>query len=98
VPVRKPKKLPAKTISQTYELEYGSDTLHVHEDAIRPGQRVVIVDDLLATGGTAKASVGLAKKLGGEIVGLGFVIELDGLKGRDKLKEYDVLSLIHYEM
>lgn len=98
VPVRKPKKLPAKTVSQTYDLEYGSDTLQVHEDAITPGQRVVIVDDLLATGGTARASVELAKKLGGEIVGLGFVIELDALKGRDKLKEYDVLSLIHYEI
>jgi len=98
VPIRKPKKLPAKTISQTYDLEYGSDTLQVHEDAIKPGQRVVIVDDLLATGGTAKASVGLAKKLGGEIVGLGFVIELDMLKGREKLVDYDVLSLIHYEI
>ncbi len=98
VPIRKPKKLPAKTISQTYDLEYGSDTLQVHEDAILPGQRVVIVDDLLATGGTAKASVELAKTMGGEIVGLGFVIELDMLKGRDKLKDYDVLSLIHYEI
>jgi len=98
VPIRKPKKLPAKTISQTYDLEYGSDTLQVHEDALQPGQRVVIVDDLLATGGTAKASVELAKKLGAEMVGLAFVIELDALKGRDKLKEYDVLSLIHYEI
>jgi len=95
-PIRKPKKLPAATIRQTYDLEYGSDTLEVHEDAIKPGQRVVIVDDLLATGGTARASVELAKKLGGEIVGLGFVIELDALKGREKLQGYDVLSLIHY--
>ncbi len=97
VPIRKPKKLPAKTISQTYDLEYGSDTLQVHEDAVKPGQRIVIVDDLLATGGTAKASVELVKKLGGEIVGVAFVIELDALKGRDKLAGYDVLSLIHYE-
>ncbi len=98
VPIRKPKKLPAQTISQTYDLEYGSDTLQMHADAIKPGQRVVIVDDLLATGGTAKASVELAKQLGGEIVGLGFVIELDALKGRDKLAGYDVLSLMHYEI
>ncbi len=98
VPIRKPKKLPAKTISQTYDLEYGSDTLQVHEDAIKPGQKVVIVDDLLATGGTAKASVQLVKKLGGEIVGVAFVIELDALKGREKLAGYDVLSLIHYEI
>ncbi len=98
VPIRKPKKLPAKTISQTYDLEYGSDTLQVHEDAIKPGQKVVIVDDLLATGGTAKASVELVKKLGGEIVGVAFVIELDALKGREKLAGYDVLSLIHYEI
>lgn len=95
-PIRKPKKLPAKTIRQTYDLEYGSDTLEVHEDAIVPGQRVVIVDDLLATGGTARASVELAKKLGAEIVGLAFVVELDALKGRDKLVGHDVLSLIHY--
>src|ERR1700760_1815018 len=96
VPIRKPKKLPAKTLRQTYELEYGSDTLEVHADAIARGQRVVIVDDLLATGGTAKASVELAKKLGAEIIGLAFVIELDALKGRDKLTGHDVLSLIHY--
>jgi adenine phosphoribosyltransferase len=97
VPIRKPKKLPAETIRYTYELEYGSDTLEVHKDAVKPGQRVVIVDDLLATGGTALASVNLAKQLGGEIVGLAFVIELDALKGRQKLAGHDVLSLIHYE-
>ncbi|MFB3916733.1 MAG: adenine phosphoribosyltransferase [Terriglobales bacterium] len=97
VPIRKPKKLPAETLRWTYALEYGSDTLEVHKDAIQPGQRVVIVDDLLATGGTAQASVNLAKALGGQIVGLAFVIELDMLKGRDKLAGYDVLSLIHYE-
>ena len=97
VPVRKPRKLPAETIRFTYDLEYGSDTLEIHSDAIRPGQRVLIVDDLLATGGTALASVQLAKKLGGEIVGLAFVVELDKLGGRKKLEDYDVLSLIHYE-
>jgi adenine phosphoribosyltransferase len=98
VPIRKPKKLPAETLRWTYDLEYGSDTLEVHKDAVKPGQKVVIVDDLLATGGTAQASVNLAKALGGQIVGLAFVIELDMLKGRDKLKGHDVLSLIHYEI
>ncbi|MFB3814053.1 MAG: adenine phosphoribosyltransferase [Terriglobales bacterium] len=97
VPIRKPKKLPAETIRWTYDLEYGSDTLEIHKDALQPGQRVVIVDDLLATGGTAKASIELAKKLGAEIVGLAFVIELDALGGRKKLEPYEVLSLIHYE-
>ncbi len=98
VPVRKPKKLPGETHKITYQLEYGSDSLEIHKDAVVRGQRVVIVDDLLATGGTAKASVELAKKLGGSIVGVAFVIELDALKGREKLKEHDVLSLIHYEI
>jgi adenine phosphoribosyltransferase len=97
VPVRKPKKLPAETAKVTYELEYGSDTLEVHKDAIRPGLKVVIVDDLLATGGTASATVQLVKSLGGEIAGLGFVIELDFLKGRQRLAPYDVLSLLHYD-
>jgi adenine phosphoribosyltransferase len=97
VPIRKPKKLPAETIKWTYDLEYGSDTLEIHKDAIRPGQRVVIVDDLLATGGTAHASMKLAQSLGGEIVGFAFVIELDKLGGRNKLVPHDVLSLIHYE-
>ncbi len=97
VPIRKPKKLPAETIRWTYDLEYGSDTLEIHKDAIRPGQRVVIVDDLLATGGTACASMKLAQTLGGEIVGFAFVIELDKLGGRAKLVPHDVLSLIHYE-
>ncbi len=97
VPVRKPKKLPAETAKVTYDLEYGSDTLEVHKDAIRPGQRVLIVDDLLATGGTACATVQLVKSLGGEIAGLGFVVELDFLKGRDKLSQYDVFALLHYD-
>ncbi len=97
IPVRKPKKLPAETVRWTYDLEYGQDTLEMHKDAIKPGQRIIIVDDLLATGGTAKATAELAKSLGGEICGLGFVVELDFLNGRDKLKDYDVVSLLHYD-
>lgn len=97
VPVRKPGKLPAKTVRETYDLEYGSDTLEIHEDAIQPGQRVVLVDDLLATGGTMQATVKLVKKLGGEIAGLAFAVELDFLKGRARFPEYDVLSLLHYD-
>jgi len=97
VPVRKPKKLPAETAKVTYDLEYGSDTLEMHKDAVRPGQRVLIVDDLLATGGTACATIQLVKSLGGEIAGLGFVVELDFLKGRPKLAPYDVFALLHYD-
>ena len=96
VPVRKPKKLPAETAKVTYQLEYGSDSLEMHKDAIKPGQRVIIVDDLLATGGTCAATVQLAKSLGGNIAGLAFVVELDFLNGKEKLKEYDVFSLLHY--
>jgi adenine phosphoribosyltransferase len=96
VPVRKPKKLPGPTARVTYDLEYGSDTLEVHVDAIEPGQRVVLVDDLLATGGTMEATIKLVRQLGGEIAGLGFAIELDFLKGRDRFTEYDVFSLLHY--
>ena len=96
VPVRKPKKLPAKTISVTYELEYGSDKLELHADAITPGQRVVLVDDLLATGGTMEATIQLVTQLGGKIAGLAFAVELDFLKGRDKFPDYDVFSLLHY--
>jgi adenine phosphoribosyltransferase len=96
VPVRKPKKLPAATVSMEYELEYGTDTLEIHADAITPGQRVLIVDDVLATGGTAAAVAKLVRKLGGDVVGLGFVIELDFLSGRRKLDGYDVYSLVHY--
>jgi adenine phosphoribosyltransferase len=94
--VRKPKKLPSKVARVSYDLEYGTDSLEIHLDAIQPGQRVVIVDDLLATGGTMQATVSLVKQLGGEIVGLGFAVELDFLKGRAKFEEYDVLSLLHY--
>jgi adenine phosphoribosyltransferase len=81
----------------TYDLEYGSDTLEIHQDAIEPGQRVVLVDDLLATGGTMEATTRLVQQLGGTIAGLGFAIELDFLKGRDRLQEYDVFSLLHYD-
>ena len=97
VPVRKPKKLPAETVKWTYDLEYGSDTLEIHKDAIKPGQKIIIVDDLLATGGTARATAELSKSLGGQIAGLAFVVELDFLKGREKLAGYDVYSLLHYD-
>ncbi len=96
VPVRKKGKLPAKTNSATYELEYGTDTLQMHHDAIKPGQRVLIVDDLLATGGTAKAVIDLIEQLAGKIVGITFLIELTGLKGREKLTGFPVFSLIKY--
>jgi adenine phosphoribosyltransferase len=96
VPIRKPGKLPAKTISESYELEYGTNALEIHEDGIEPGQRVLVIDDLLATGGSARAAVNLVERLGGEIVGVAFLVELDFLHGRDKLEGYDVLSLIHY--
>ena len=97
VPVRKPGKLPAATTKVEYALEYGTNTLEVHKDAIQRGQRVIIVDDLLATGGTAAATVTLAKSLGAEIAGLGFVVELDFLKGREKLAGTEVFSLLHYD-
>jgi adenine phosphoribosyltransferase len=97
VPVRKPRKLPAETAKVTYQLEYGSDTLEIHKDAIHTGQRVIIVDDLLATGGTCQATVQLAKSLGANIAGLAFVVELDFLNGRDRFKDYDVFSLLHYD-
>ena len=96
VPVRKPKKLPAPVARVTYDLEYGTDTLEMHLDAIEPGQRVVIVDDLLATGGTMEATVKLVKQLGGEIAGLSFAVELDFLNGRSRFPEHDIFSLLHY--
>jgi adenine phosphoribosyltransferase len=98
VPVRKPGKLPAETAKISYELEYGSNALEIHKDAIEKGQRVLIVDDLLATGGTAVATAQLAEGLGGRIAGLAFVVELDFLKGREKLANYDVFSLLHYDV
>lgn len=97
IPVRKQKKLPGETVSHTYDLEYGTDTLEIHKDAIQPGQRVLIVDDLLATGGTAEAAATLASKLGANICGLSFVVELDFLNGRKRLAPYEVFSLLHYD-
>jgi|SRR5471030_2392545 len=97
VPIRKPGKLPAETVRMTYDLEYGQDTLEIHKDAIKSGQRVIIVDDLLATGGTANACAQLAKSLGADIVGMGFVVELDFLNGREKFDETEVFSLLHYD-
>ena len=96
VPVRKPKKLPAATERVEYQLEYGTDVLEIHRDAIAPGEHVLIVDDVLATGGTASAVAKLVEKLGGNVVGLGFAIELDFLKGREKLPGYDVRAMLHY--
>ena len=97
IPVRKPGKLPAATTKYDYALEYGTNTLEIHKDAIQKGQRVIIVDDLLATGGTAEATAKLAESLGADIAGLGFVVELDFLNPRQKLKQYDVFSLLHYD-
>ena len=97
VPVRKPKKLPAECASISYDLEYGQDTLQIHRDAIGDGHRVIIADDLLATGGTARAVVDLVEQLGGTVVGLVFVVELEFLPGREKLAGYDVRSLIKYQ-
>lgn len=94
VPVRKPNKLPREVISYQYDLEYGSNTLTMHKDAIKAGQRVLITDDLLATGGTIEATIKLVEELGGIVVGIAFLIELDGLNGMDKLQGYDVLTLL----
>jgi adenine phosphoribosyltransferase len=97
VPVRKPKKLPADRHSVTYDLEYGSDTLEIHRDAVPEGCRVLIVDDLLATGGTAKATARLVEDLGGKVTGMAFVVELTFLGGRDRLNGYDIVSLLQYD-
>jgi adenine phosphoribosyltransferase len=94
--VRKPGKLPALTIRQSYALEYGQDALEMHRDAVKPGQRILIVDDLLATGGTAASAIRLVEKLKGKVAALAFVVELDFLKGRGKLAKYPVVSLVHY--
>lgn len=96
VPVRKPGKLPGETIKYEYSLEYGMDSLEIHKDAIKPGQKVLIIDDLLATGGTMFAAAKLVEKLGGDVVGLGFLIELEDLNGREKLSDYKVESLVKY--
>ncbi len=95
--IRKPGKLPGEILRVEYDLEYGTDALEVHKDAIQPGQRVVLVDDLLATGGTISAAASLIEQLGGQIAGFLFLIELEFLKGREKLAGYDVLSLVRYE-
>ena len=97
IPVRKKGKLPRETVSQKYDLEYGQAEVEIHVDAIKPGQKVVIVDDLIATGGSAEAAVKLVEQLGGKVVKMIFVMELAGLQGREKLKDYDVESLIVYE-
>ena len=97
VPARKPKKLPAATVREEYALEYGTDALEMHADAIATGERVLVIDDLLATGGTAAATGRLVEKLGGQLLGFAFLIELDFLRGREKLTGHDVLSLIHVD-
>lgn len=97
VPVRKPRKLPAETESISYDLEYGTDTLEIHKDAIGSGHRVLIADDLLATGGTARAVASLIERLGGEVAGIAFVVELNFLKGRERLGGYKVSSLLQYD-
>jgi adenine phosphoribosyltransferase len=97
VPVRKPGKLPAKTLAESYELEYGTNMLEIHEDAINPGQKVLVVDDLLATGGTAKAACTLIERLGGEVASIAFIIELTFLNGRASIEDYDIFSILKYD-
>ena len=97
VPVRKKGKLPCETVSRSYDLEYGSATIEMHSDSIKPGQKVAVIDDLIATGGTVEAAVKLIEELGGEVVKIVFLMELAGLKGREKLAGYDVASVIRYE-
>ncbi|MGN0507084.1 MAG: adenine phosphoribosyltransferase [Lachnospiraceae bacterium] len=96
IPVRKKGKLPCETVAMTYDLEYGTATIEMHKDSIKPGQKVVIIDDLIATGGTIEAIIKLVEQLGGEVVKIAFLMELEGLKGRDKLKGYDVDAVIKY--
>lgn len=96
VPVRKPGKLPREVVSQSYDLEYGSNEIQMHSDSIQSGQNILIVDDLLATGGTVDAAVSLIEKMGGNVVGIAFLIELEALKGRELLKDYDVYSVLKY--
>ena len=96
VPVRKPNKLPRETVEASYDLEYGSNTLCMHADAVKKGQKVVIIDDLLATGGTVEAAISLVEKLGGTVVGCAFLIELEDLKGREKIANYNVKTLIKF--
>ena len=96
VPVRKPGKLPRETINESYDLEYGKNEVDIHKDSIKPGENVIIVDDLLATGGTVEATVKLVERLGGKVIGIAFLIELEDLKGRDRLQGYNVYSLLKY--
>lgn len=96
VPVRKPGKLPRETISEEYDLEYGTNEVFIHADSIKPGQNVIIIDDLLATGGTVEATIKLIERLQGKVVGIGFLIELEALEGRKKLEGYNVLSMLKY--
>jgi adenine phosphoribosyltransferase len=96
VPVRKPGKLPSKTLGETYALEYGTDSLEIHDDALGPGHRVLVVDDVLATGGTARATVNLVRRLGSTLHAAVFLIELDFLNGREKLRDVSIASLLHY--
>ena len=100
IPIRKPNKLPAETISESYDLEYGSDTIEIHKDALKSGDRVIIIDDLLATGGTAAAACNLTRKTGAEVIATSFIIELDPLKGREKIeaKGIKVVSMLHYDL
>ncbi|GAJ25254.1 adenine phosphoribosyltransferase [Liquorilactobacillus sucicola DSM 21376 = JCM 15457] len=95
-PARKKGKLPRETVKATYNLEYGTSELYMHKDAVKPGQHVLVTDDLLATGGTIGATIDLVEQLGGIVVGCAFIIELDALKGHEKIKDYDVLTLMHY--
>ena len=97
VPVRKKGKLPCETIEKSYDLEYGSATIEMHKDAIKPGQKVAVIDDLIATGGTIEAAIDMIEELGGEVVKVVFLMELAGLKGRERLKDYDVASVICYD-
>jgi adenine phosphoribosyltransferase len=97
VPVRKPGKLPSTTLTETYALEYGTDALQMHHDAIRPGQRVLLIDDVLATGGTARAATNLVRQIGGDLLALAFLIELNFLKGRDRLEGEQVFSVLQYD-
>ena len=97
IPIRKPGKLPAETVKETYSLEYGTDSIEIHKDAIHPGDRILLHDDLLATGGTAEAACKLIEKLGGQVMQISFIIELSFLKGREKLNNYNVISLVDYD-
>lgn len=98
IPIRKPKKLPAEVIREEYQLEYGTDALEIHTDAIQPGDRILVVDDLLATGGTVLATCKLAERLGGTIAGIAFLVELTFLNGRKKLEKYDIFSILKYDV